>query len=347
MPCQHGLMPDNPENLYWLGIVLCVSQSAMFSGSNLAFYRLSRLRLEVEAGRDPRAKRVLDLRRDSNFLLATILWGNVAVNVLLALLASSVLIGVLAFFFSTFVITWFGEIMPQAYFARHPLRMASMLSPLIRFYQFLLYPVAKPTAHFLDWWLGKEAIEYFHEPLLRDLLKAHVRSPGTDVSDVEGIGALNFLDIDDLTTLDEGELLDDESIVELPVDIDLPRFPEVEPRLDDPLLKQINRIGKRWAVIVDSAGEPQLALNVDDFTRAALFGDGLFNPYDHCHRPVLVRSRSTTLGDVIRQLKRRTDGQQGIIENDVVLIWIDQPRIITGADILARLLTGIGDSQYL
>ena len=98
-----------PDWLTWLGILLCATQSAIFSGSNLAFYRLSRLRLEVEADRDPRANRVLRLRRDSNFLLATILWGNVAINVLLALLANSVLVGVLAFLFSTFVITWFGE----------------------------------------------------------------------------------------------------------------------------------------------------------------------------------------------------------------------------------------------
>ncbi len=336
-----------PDTVYWIGILLCVTQSAMFSGSNLAFYRLSRLRLEVEAGRDPRADRVLRLRKDSNFLLATILWGNVAINVLLALLAGSVLIGVLAFFFSTFVITWFGEVMPQAYFARHPLRMAAALSPVIHFYQFVLYPVAKPTARFLDWWLGKEAIEYFHEPLLRDILKAHVRSPSTEVSDVEGIGALNFLDIDDLSTLQEGEKLGEDSLIELPVELDLPRFPEVSASADDPLLKKINESGKRWVIIMDPDGEPRLALNVNDFTRAALFGSGEFNPYDHCHRPILVRSRDTTLGDVIRQLKSENDDSSDVIENDVVLIWIDAPRIITGADILARLLTGIGGSKYL
>jgi len=124
--------------LTWIGIVFCVTQSALFSGGNLAYFRLSRLRLEVEAKRDPRASRVLALRRDSNFLLATILWGNVAINVLLALLANSVLIGVLAFFFSTFVITWFGELLPQAYFSRHPLQTASLLAPVIRTYQFIL-----------------------------------------------------------------------------------------------------------------------------------------------------------------------------------------------------------------
>ena len=227
------------DTMIWLGIALCVSQSAMFSGGNLAFYRLSRLRLEVEAKRDRRAWRVLQLREDSNFLLATILWGNVSINVLLALLANSVMAGVIAFMFSTFVITWFGEIMPQAYFSRHPLRTAALLAPVIRIYQFVLFPFARPTAWFLDWWLGKEAIEYMHEPLLRDILKAHVRSPHTEVSDVEGIGALNFLDIDDLSTMDEGEPLSEQSIIEMPVDLDLPRFPELSRSADDAFLRRI------------------------------------------------------------------------------------------------------------
>jgi hypothetical protein len=335
------------STLTWFAIAFCVTQSAMFSGGNLAFYRLSRLRLEVEAKRDERASRVLRLRRDSNFLLATILWGNVAINVLLALLANSVLIGVVAFFFSTFIITWFGEIMPQAYFSRHPLRTAALLAPIMRFYQFLLFPVARPTARFLDWWLGQEAIEYMHEPLLRDILKAHVRSPQTEVSDVEGIGALNFLDIDDLSTVEEGELLSDASIIELPVDLDLPRFPEVEARADDEFLQQINASGKKWVILVDSTGEPQLALDVDQFTRAALYGNAPLQPYNHCHRPVIVRDRSTTLGDVIRQLKGAAENTNQAIRNDVVLIWLDQRRIITGSDILARLLTGIGESRYI
>lgn len=331
--------------LTWLGIVFCISQSAMFSGGNLAFYRLSRLRLELEAKRDPRAGRVLELRKDSNYLLATILWGNVSINVLLALFANSVLIGVLAFLFSTVVITWFGEIMPQAYFSRHPLRTAAALAPVIRTYQFLLFPVARPTGLFLDWWLGREAIEYMHEPLLRDILKAHVRSPQTEVSDVEGIGALNFLDIDDLTTFDEGERLIPESIVEMPVDLDLPRFPGIERRADDPFLERINAAGKKWVVLVDGEGEPRLALDVDEFTRAALYGKEPFNPYQYCHRPIVVRDTTTTLGDVIRRIKAGGE-EEDVIRNDVALIWTEERRIITGADILGRLLTGIGASRY-
>jgi metal transporter CNNM len=113
--------------LIWLGIFICMLHSAMFSGLNLAFFGLSRLRLEIEIATGYQAAAtLLQLRRDSNCLLTTILWGNVGVNVLLTLLSDSILAGVSAFVFSTVVITFIGEIVPQAYFSRHALRMAAL-----------------------------------------------------------------------------------------------------------------------------------------------------------------------------------------------------------------------------
>ena len=122
--------------LTWAGILFCVSQSAMFSGLNLALLGISRLRLEVEAtAGNPAAVKILALRKDVNFLLTTILWGNVGINVLLTLLSNSVMIGLTAFFFSTILITFAGEITPQAYFSRHAMRMGSLLAPVLRFYR--------------------------------------------------------------------------------------------------------------------------------------------------------------------------------------------------------------------
>ncbi|MCW9023670.1 MAG: CNNM domain-containing protein, partial [Gammaproteobacteria bacterium] len=87
--------------LVWTGILFCISQSAMFSGLNLALLGISRLRLEVEASTgDPSAIKILALRKDFNFLLTTILWGNVSINVLLTLLSNSVMAGLTAFLFS-------------------------------------------------------------------------------------------------------------------------------------------------------------------------------------------------------------------------------------------------------
>ena len=71
--------------LTWLGILFCISQSAMFSSLNLALFGVSRLRLEVESSTGNRAaQKILGMRSDANFLLTTILWGNVAVNVVLS-----------------------------------------------------------------------------------------------------------------------------------------------------------------------------------------------------------------------------------------------------------------------
>ena len=76
----------------------------MFSGLNLAFFSISKMQLEIEASQgNIHAQKVLSLREDSNFLLTTILWGNVGINVLLALLSNSVMTGVVAFLFSTFL----------------------------------------------------------------------------------------------------------------------------------------------------------------------------------------------------------------------------------------------------
>lgn len=329
------------DGLVWLGILFCVTQSAMFSGLNLAFFGVSRLQLEVEAENNPRAERVLRMRQDSNFLLTTILWGNVGINVLLTLLSNSVLAGVFAFMFSTVVITFLGEIIPQAYFSRNALRMASLLGPVLRFYQFLLYPVAKPAAKMLDAWLGKETPEFFREKVIRDILLLHIDHHDSDVDDVEGIGALNFLEIDDLSAIEEGSDIEPSSIVKLPVDVDLPRAPEFKASVDDNFLKLIQASGKKWVVLADESGEPQLLLDSDEFLRAVFFQGENVDLYEHCHRPIIIRSKKTDLGAVIRLMKKTKKTSRGVIENDVVLVWADKPRIITGADLFDRLLLGI------
>lgn len=105
------------QAITWIGIVICLSQSALLSGLNLGLFSLSKLELNVAARKgDSNAQKALKLRRDSNFSLVTILWANVGVNVLLAMLSESALTGILAFLFSTFVITVFAEIIPQLIF---------------------------------------------------------------------------------------------------------------------------------------------------------------------------------------------------------------------------------------
>ncbi len=327
----------------WIGIVFCISQSAMFSGLNLAFFSITRLRLEVEASSgNSIAKRVLRLREDSNFMLTTVLWGNVAINVLLALLADSVMAGVSAFFFSTFMITILGEILPQAYFSRHALKMASLLLPLFKLYQLILYPLAKPCAVLLDNWLGKEGIHYYQESDLREVIKKHVEAKDVDVDRLEGLGALNFLDIDDILVKEEGEHVDPKSIIQLPVKRNRPVFPEFEERPSDPFLKKVHASGKKWVIIVDEEDNPRFVLDSDGFLRDAMFEAKRAHPKKYCHLPIIVNDMHTPFGNVIKKLKVHPEGKgDDVIDKDVILVWSDDKKVITGADILGRLMRGI------
>ncbi len=331
------------NTLILVGIVFCVSQSAMFSGLNLAFFSITKLRLEIESKKNnPQAIKVAKLREDSNFLLTTILWGNVGINVLLTLLSESVMVGVIAFLFSTFVITIFGEIIPQAFFSRHALKVASLLSPALRFYQILLFPVAKPAAVVLDKWLGPEAVQFIKEKDFRELLKIHIDSEDTDIEKIEGKGALNFLAIDDLPVIEEGEIIDTNSVIQVRFDGHKPVFPEMALSAKDPFLKRIQSSQKKWVVLTDNNNEPRAIVNSDEFLRAALFGGRHFNPLHYCHRPIIVRDDQTPLGEVIPKLKVQPErSDDDVIDEDIILFWGSQKRIITGSDILGRLMRGI------
>lgn len=337
------------DNIIWIGILICLCHSAMFSGLNLAFFSLSRLRLEAEASAGNKAAiKILSLRRDANFLLTTILWGNVGINVLLTLLSSSIMAGVAAFVFSTLVITFAGEIIPQAYFSRRAMKMASLLSPVMRFYQYVLWPVAKPSAWALDKLLGAEDITYFKEQQLRGVIEQHIEADHAEIDFIEGRGALNFLDIDDVPIEDEGEVVDPASIIALPTRVDLPILPEVESPTDQ-FVRDVNASGRKWVIITDTDGEPQLILDTDSYLRSIMFDLTTTDAYEHCHRPIVITDPLKPLGHIIGALKKGIESNcDAAIENDIVLLWTgERKRVITGADLLGRLFQGIGPESPL
>jgi metal transporter CNNM len=90
----------------------------------------------------------------------------------------------------------------------------------------LLFPVAKLTAALLNRWLGHEGITLLREQDFRALLARHGETEGAEVSQLEAIGARNFLDLDDIPVLKEGELIDPLSIVTLPTINQRPALPK-------------------------------------------------------------------------------------------------------------------------
>ena len=333
----------------WVGIIICLLHSALFSGLNLGFFGVSRLKLFVKAkNKNKDAKRILSLRKDAHFLLSTLLWGNVASNVLLALFAESIMTGVWAFLFSTVGITFLGEIFPQAYLSKNALKSSVVLVPIVRFYQILLFPLAKPTALLLDKWLGKEKIGYFQEEEIEILLESHARTKLTNLEHLETVGAINFLKIDDIKIENEGEIINPKSIIQLPISKKgLPVFPKFEKEEDDEFLQKVHASQEKWVIITDPSDRPILVLNADQFLRDVLYG----NPksvYMYCHRPIVIAKKGTLLGEVILELKVRPEHKEDdVVDNDLILYWNKEKRIITGADILGRLLRGIVKREKL
>lgn len=337
------MLSSIPVVWIWVGIVVCIVQTGLFAGLNLAIFSLSQLRLQLEAdGGNADATRVLELRKNSNQVLCTVIWGNVATNVLLTLLSDSVLAGLGAFFFSAIAITLLGEVIPQAYFSRNALQMTARFLPFLNFYRLVLYPLAKPTAMLLDWWLGVEGITYLRERDVRSLIVRSAASGSGDIGRLEAIGARNFLDLDDVPVAEEGEIIDAQSIIALPLANRRCVLPKFERTPDDPFLRKIDASGKKWIIVTDLGGEPAFVLDSHQFLRDALFDELDVNPNNYWHRPIIVRELQTKLGEVIGLLKvspERPDDD--VVDNDLILVWGPQKRIITGADLLGRLLRGI------
>ncbi len=177
---------------------------------------------------------------------------------------------------------------------------------------------------------------------MRIMLEKHIESGRTDIGAFEGIGALNFLSIDDVSISDEGSIIDPRSIISLPVENNRPVFPAFNREPSDPFLQKIEASGKKWVVIANPQDEPVMVLDADHFLRDAVYKKGPFIPLSYCHFPVVVKSPKTRLERVIRQFKVYPQyPEDDVIDQDLILYWGEEKRIVTGSDILGRLLRGI------
>ena len=174
------------------------------------------------------------------------------------------------------------------------------------------------------------------------MIRKHIEAEETDVDRLEGIGAMNFLALDDIAVTQEGEHVDPKSIISLPTKDGIPVFPDFERHTQAPFLLDVNSSGKTWVIIVDEQNQPCMVLNANAFLRDALFGEGPINPYIYCHRPIIVKDSTTLLGKVLSNLRVYPKSEvDDVIDDDLILIWSEEKRVITGADILGRLLRGI------
>ena len=124
--------------------VLLLFASGFVSASEIAFFSLSPNDLsEIEEEEHPSDRRIMELLKDTERLLATILISNNFVNVTIIMLCNFFFAAVVDFgqaviveflvitVILTFLLLLFGEIMPKIYSAQHTLKFCRMAAPVI------------------------------------------------------------------------------------------------------------------------------------------------------------------------------------------------------------------------
>lgn len=163
----------------WAAIVivcLCLSFSALFSGLNLGLMSLDRTELKIlcntGTARERKYARIIQPVRDhGNYLLCSILLGNVFVNSIFTILLDDLTSGLIAVIFSTIAIVLFGEITPQAICSRHGLMIGAKTIGITRVVMVFTFPLAYPISKFLDLILGEEIGNVYNRERLKELVK--------------------------------------------------------------------------------------------------------------------------------------------------------------------------------
>ncbi|KAJ8960621.1 hypothetical protein NQ318_013913, partial [Aromia moschata] len=157
-------------------IFICLSFSALFSGLNLGLMSMGKTDLKIlcntGTARERRyAQAIQPVRATGNYLLCSILLGNVFVNSIFTILLDDLTSGLIAVIFSTIAIVMFGEITPQAVCSRHGLAVGANTIWITKFVMVLTFPLSYPIAKFLDCILGEEIGNVYTRERLKELVK--------------------------------------------------------------------------------------------------------------------------------------------------------------------------------
>lgn len=182
----------------YLIVIALVLLSGLFSGLTLGLLSLNKneLQRKISIG-DKDAKKVYAVRKRGNLLLCTLLLGNVGVNSTLAIFLGNIASGLIAGLASTGLIVIFGEIIPQATFARYALKIGAKTAWLVRIFIFILLPVCWPLAWLLDKFLGEEMPSVYSKKELMKIVEEHedLKESAVDADEERIIkGALSYSD---------------------------------------------------------------------------------------------------------------------------------------------------------
>ncbi|KAI4816920.1 hypothetical protein KUCAC02_009220 [Chaenocephalus aceratus] len=172
----------------WLQCILIsflLVLSGMFSGLNLGLMALDPMELRIvqSCGTEKEkkyARKIEPIRSKGNYLLCSLLLGNVLVNTTLTILLDDLIgSGLGAVVASTVGIVIFGEIVPQALCSRHGLAVGANTIMVTKFFMLLTFPVSFPVSKLLDVLLGQEIGTVYNREKLVGMLR--VTEPYNDL----------------------------------------------------------------------------------------------------------------------------------------------------------------------
>ncbi|XP_046454205.1 unextended protein-like isoform X2 [Daphnia pulex] len=217
----------------WIQVIIIVflmAFSGLFSGLNLGLMALDRTELKIyeNTGTDKEkqyAKTISPVRNHGNYLLCTLLLGNVLVNNSLTILLDDLTSGIVAIIGSTIGIVIFGEIIPQAICSRHGLAIGAHTVWITKFFMLITFPMSYPISLILDRILGEELGAYYNRERLKELIKVTKEYHDLEKEEVNIIaGALELrrktvgdimTRLEDVFMLSYDSLLDFETVSEI------------------------------------------------------------------------------------------------------------------------------------
>ncbi|XP_028968316.1 metal transporter CNNM4 [Galendromus occidentalis] len=157
-----------------IGVLLVLS--GLFSGLNLGLMALDKTELRViESCGTPSeqkcAKAIAPLRNHGNYLLCSLLLGNVLVNNTLTILMDDLTSGLVAILSATIAIVIFGEIIPQAICSRHGLEVGARTLVITKIFMVITFPASYPISLVLDYCLGEEIGHVYDREKLVEYIK--------------------------------------------------------------------------------------------------------------------------------------------------------------------------------
>jgi putative hemolysin len=143
--------------IYIAGLVVLLTLSAFFSGSEAALYSLTRPRIRALGDRSSAGRLIGTLLEKPRKLLVTILLGNLLVNIFATSTATAILIDLLgekgvvySFLGMSAMIMVFGEILPKTIALHWSGRLALLAIVPLRAFHVFVTPVRVPLSAFTD-----------------------------------------------------------------------------------------------------------------------------------------------------------------------------------------------------